>query len=196
MRSHRRICNRRFFLTGLAIVALPAAIPSLAAGSSLLSGYGGPGQGSQAILGSALVGGGGGSSSGGGGSSSGGAGGPSGPSRLGEPPGRTETATGATGAAAGGTGSVPAPKSARGASRSRSYGAGQKPAGSAGAAGKGGDRAATAALASGAGTGQAETLGLSGGDLLYVLLALAALAFTGALTRLLVRTSGPEQNNC
>jgi len=39
-------------------------------------------------------------------------------------------------------------------------------------------------------------LGLSGGDLLYVPLALAALAFTGVLTRQLVRTNGPGKNNC
>jgi hypothetical protein len=37
-------------------------------------------------------------------------------------------------------------------------------------------------------------LGLSGDDLLYVLLALVALAFTGALTRRLARTDGPESN--
>ncbi len=175
MRSHRRI-----FLTGLAIVALPAAMPSLAAGSSLLSGYGGPGQGSQAILGSALVGGGagGGGAGGGSGSSSngGGAEGQSRPSHLGESPDRTGSAAGA---AAGGTGSAPARKSAGGALPSRQTGAGRKPDGSAGA-GKGGDWAATAALASGASTGRAETLGISGGDLLYILLALAGLAFTGS----------------
>src|SRR5438309_8805588 len=48
-----------------------AAVPATAHAGPLLSGYGGPGQGNQAILGSALVGG----SSGGGGTSGGGGGG-------------------------------------------------------------------------------------------------------------------------
>ena len=55
---------------GLALVA-SAALPLSAHAGPLLSGYGGPGQGNQAILGSALVGG----SSGGGGTSGGGGGG-------------------------------------------------------------------------------------------------------------------------
>jgi hypothetical protein len=51
------------------VLALAAAMPAAAVASSLLSGYGGPGQGNQAILGAALVngprgGGGSGSSSG------------------------------------------------------------------------------------------------------------------------------------
>jgi hypothetical protein len=54
---------------GMVLCALSLAIPAGALASPLLSGYGGPGEGSQVILGSALVngprGGGGGSSSGG-----------------------------------------------------------------------------------------------------------------------------------
>lgn len=54
-----------------ATLALAVAAPAGAQASSLLSGYGGPGTGSQAILGAALIGGG----SSGGGSSGGGSGG-------------------------------------------------------------------------------------------------------------------------
>ena len=49
------------------LAALVAVAPAAASANSLLSGYGGPGAGNQAILGSALIGGGG--SAGGGGSS-------------------------------------------------------------------------------------------------------------------------------
>ena len=79
MTSHRSI----------SIVALTAAMvaasPAVASASSLLSGYGGPGQGSQAILGSALLGGGSGGGGGGGsggGSSGGASGGSSGSFRY------------------------------------------------------------------------------------------------------------------
>ncbi len=68
MKSHRIVIQTLVFLA--ATVALPA--PALA--SSLLSGYGGPGQGNQAVLGSALLNGpkgrGGSGSSGGSGSAS------------------------------------------------------------------------------------------------------------------------------
>jgi len=40
-----------------------------------------------------------------------------------------------------------------------------------------------------------ETLGLSGDDLPYILLAFAGLALTGVLTRQLARTGGPEDDN-
>jgi hypothetical protein len=53
----------------VALLSLGGIAPSVASASSLLSGYGGPGQGSQAIIGSTLVNGRGGGSSGGGGSS-------------------------------------------------------------------------------------------------------------------------------
>ena len=50
--------SRRMITPTIALVALSAAMPVAASASSLLSGYGGPGQGNQAILGSALLGGG------------------------------------------------------------------------------------------------------------------------------------------
>src|SRR6185437_13398965 len=49
----------------LALGLLGAFAPAASASSTLLSGYGGPGQGNQAILGSTLIGGGGGASGGG-----------------------------------------------------------------------------------------------------------------------------------
>ena len=50
MRSHRTTIFIGAFCATLAVAA-----PAPALASSLLSGYGGPGQGNQAILGSALV---------------------------------------------------------------------------------------------------------------------------------------------
>ena len=50
MKSHRKITS----IIGL-VVTLSALVPASAAASSLLSGYGGPGQGTQAILGSTLL---------------------------------------------------------------------------------------------------------------------------------------------
>jgi hypothetical protein len=47
--------NHRMTIPALALLVTFAASPGVAAASSLLSGYGGPGQGSQAILGSTLV---------------------------------------------------------------------------------------------------------------------------------------------
>jgi hypothetical protein len=63
MKKHRKIIS-----IGCSLVALSAALAPTADASSLLSGYGGPGQGSQAILGSALLNG----PSGGGGAGTGG----------------------------------------------------------------------------------------------------------------------------
>ncbi len=173
MTSHRRIV-----LTGLVVAALPAGTPGLAAGSPLLSGYGGPGQGSQAILGSTLLGGGAGP---GGGSTSGGSGGSSGSflggERSGGPGPSVTGAKGAGGGSARKSAISPTSSSRSGARGASGGGASAYPASSAGKA----DEASAVAP---------ETLGLSGDDLLYVLLALAGLAFTGVLTRQLARTKG------
>jgi len=178
LRQGRMTSHRRIFLTGLVVAASLVGTPTLAAASSLLSGYGGPGQGSQAILGSTLLGG---SSGGGGGSTSGGSGGSSGSFRYGERLGETESS--ATGSA--GAGGSPGRKSAvGGASGSR--------------AGSGGASAGGASTYPASSTGNAdeasavapETLGLSGDDLPYILLAFAGLALTGILTRQLARTGG------
>jgi hypothetical protein len=160
MRTHRKIVPI-FTLLAMLSAATPAAAPA----SSLLSGYGDPGQGNQAILGSALLN--------GSGSAGGGSAGTSGSSTdvtaligrgSGTPsssnaPARTTAAGGPSKAAAGGVG---------GASGVAS---GTYPASEAG----------SAAQTSG-------TLGLSGEDVLYVLLVLAALTFTGVLTKRFTRT--------
>jgi hypothetical protein len=165
--------------------ALLAWTPTLAAGSSLLSGYGGPGQGSQAIIGSTLVGGAG--AGGAGGSAGGGADGSSNSPHDGEQPAGT---TGSSSGGAAGAHGDSARKSAGGSSGSRQTGAGH-----ASPAGVGTYPAVPAEQASDTGVSRAETLGLSGGDLLYILLALAVLAFTGVLTRKLARTNGPDEND-
>jgi len=186
----------KILLAALVTAAVSVSCPALAVGNSLLSGYGGPGQGSQAILGSTLIGGGSGGGGGGSGGSGsggstdeGGAGGSSGSLHLGERPGAAGSSTDSeSGARAGhggaGSGSGRA-TSAGGASGSR-VGTGRT---SAGGAGTYPTLAAQAADA-----GESQALGLSGDDLLYVVLALAALAFTGVLTRRLSRTEGPESN--
>jgi hypothetical protein len=202
MNRHRKI----IFIGGV-LAALMAVSPTLASASSLLSGYGGPGQGNQAILGSALLNGprGGGGSAGSGGSGGGaeGAGGSS-----------TGATTGATGVATGRE--TDARSSAKGAP------GGSGAAGS-GAAGSGGPAAGTGAAARGArgasGTGargaprraltaaslypaserlgasqQTGTLGLSTADLLYIILAAGILAFVGVFTSRLTRTDAPGRH--
>src|SRR4051794_19511196 len=70
------IMYRHRLTTTVALIALGltwAFAPAASASSTLLSGYGGPGQGNQAILGSAVIGGKGGSGGGGGSGSGGGA---------------------------------------------------------------------------------------------------------------------------
>jgi hypothetical protein len=173
MTSHRTIS-----LTMTLLAVLMAAAPSSAWANSLLSGYGGPGEGNQTILGSALLGGG---SAGGGGSSSS-TSGSTGSSSSGAaaPGGKITTPSGSSGAALG---RAKRPTGGRSASRGGSGGA------SGGAA-----RAYTAVYPSSASQpalGASETLGLSGEDLGYVLLAFGVLAFTGVVTRRLARTTRP-----
>jgi hypothetical protein len=132
-----------------------AALPATAHAGPLLSGYGGPGQGNQAILGSALLGGsaGGSGTSGGGGSGSRGGSSSAAHSRT------------ATRGAAGTLGSSKRAEALAGERGASSYPAVEPTASRSGPA-----------------------LGLSGRDLAYILLAAAALALTGALTRRIART--------
>ena len=164
LRQGRMTSHRRIFLTVAIGAAVPVSMPALAVANSLLSGYGGPGQGSQAILGSALLGGGTGGGGAGGGSTGGGLGVSPGPPNLSEPSG----GAGSSASATTDVGNAPTRKATGGASSSGHTGAGAV---------------------------QSETLGLSGDDLLYVLLALAAVAFTGVLTRRLARMNDPDKNN-
>src|ERR1019366_9479043 len=84
----RMMTRHRATTTATLVLALTLTAPAVAGANSLLSGYGGPGEGNQAILGSALLGG---PGSGGGGSSSGGSSGQSG-SGGSAPPARSAVA--------------------------------------------------------------------------------------------------------
>jgi hypothetical protein len=190
-RQGRMTNHRRIVLAGTVVAALMIGTPMLAAASPLLSGYGGPGQGSQQILGAALLGGGSGGASGGGGSTGGKTGGSSGSSRYGERPAESESESessgnGAVGANATKGGGGAAPGHPGSGSGSRGTGAGETSGGGASAYPASPVEQASVATPVGA-----QTLGLSGDDLLLVLLALAALAFTGFLTRRLARTGEP-----
>jgi hypothetical protein len=176
--------SRRIITPAIAcIAAISAASPAAAPASPLLSGYGVPGQGSQVILGSSLVNGppkgGGGGSQGAGGSTG------TGESSSAAAAGRLGTATG--------SGEVPPaglvvhkhvsttgthPRNAKGVEvQGTSSGSRASPASP--------TRAAVRPAA------DSETLGVSGIDLLYVLIALGALALTAVLTSRIARTSDP-----
>jgi hypothetical protein len=164
-------------IVGLSLVVMVGALPATALANPLLSGYGGPGQGSQAILGSALVNG----PRGGGG----GAGGANGSSSA------------SPGSGAGANGAVAAP---RGSGRSNGSAAGDRsPASRRAATGAGGNgkdgQASVGALGmypvserDGAGRSPGA-LGFSADDLLYMIFALGALAFAGVFTRRLAHTT-------
>jgi hypothetical protein len=167
MKPHRTIIP----IVGL-LMALSAAGPAAAPANPLLSGYGGPGQGSQAILGSALLNGPGSGRGGGSGN-----------------------ASSSTPAASGSqtTGANPAPAATTQGRRASSGGsprAGTE-GGERGAVGQSSPSVSVAYPASerGAAALQSGALGLSGEDLLFIILALFALAFTGGLTRRLTRTT-------
>lgn len=157
-------------------LAMLVASPSTALANTLLSGYGGPGQGSQAILGSALVNG----PRGGGGGSGGGNGSPS-ASRVSAGGANAAVAThpgGSTRSAAGGQ---------RTASGHSATGAGGR--------GTTGGQASVAAVgmypaSERDGAGQSPgALGLSTDDLLYIIFAFGALAFAAVFTRRLTQTT-------
>ena len=153
-------------------LALPAVVPASAPASSILSGYGGPGQGTQAILGSTLLN----------GPSGGAGGGPQGGSST------AESAIGAGGSNSGGGGRGGGGTSATTRGRTDA----SRPAGRPLGARQGSSTSrplSTLAIAR-ASTGGSGVLGLSDTGFLVVLLALGALVFTGMLTRGLAKPSG------
>jgi hypothetical protein len=195
--GHGSMGSTRLTIIKLSLIAvvISALVPAAASAGSLLSGYGGPGEGNQAILGSALLGG----PSGGGRSG----GGPSGDAAR---PGQS----GAYGSLIASPGEEQAANSSHGSAA---------PAGSAGerSSKPGGKQrhgeASTAQTSNNASPAYTQTirpstqtaagsssqpLGLSGADLLYILLALVVLALTGVVTRGLARANvhgdgGPTQ---
>jgi hypothetical protein len=161
--------NSRQKIIGAAAVlaALMGAVPAGATASSLLSGYGGPGQGSQAILGSALL---------------------NGPSNGGGGGGGSAGSGGAPGTATPAVSSSPIPRGAatkNGPQAPARHGTGRHPAPAAGSPAYPVAGGLARSVAGGSGA-----LGLSGADALYIILALVALALTGAATRQLAR--GPD----
>jgi hypothetical protein len=169
--------RRTTTLTIACLVAFLAALPAAASAGSLLSGYGGPGQGSQVILGSSLIKGGGGS----GGPSNGG-----GSNGGGEPTTAAGAQTAAPATVSAVTSHSTRPHTASGTSRHGVAGGGPgkqvRVAGSVQA-----HPAFSAAVPARAEPEGPTTVGVSRENLLYVLLALGALIFTGLLTKRMAR---------
>jgi hypothetical protein len=181
MKTHRTI----IFIVGL-LVALSAVMPASALASPLLSGYGGPGQGSQAILGTALLNGpgGGGGSAGANGSSTTGASSVTAPISQGSGVPTRSAAPGKSPVVGRGKHAAGAPPSAG------------EPHAAAGGNAQGSADEMSLGTSSlypvserGAVSQEGGMLGLSGADRLYVILALGMLAFMGVLTRRLTRTT-------
>jgi hypothetical protein len=188
MRSHRAISHS--VVSAVIFIAL-ALVPATAQAGSLLSGYGGPGEGNQAVLGSALIGGsrggsgGSGSAGGGGSETSGGASESSSSPSSGEARG----GSGGTdrGASRGGSARHGAGKGAKGAAHG-----GASTAGTSGASGAGAQQFASfypAAERVPSG-GQGVVLGLTGTDILLIAVAAVALIAIGLATRRLDRPTG------
>lgn len=162
------------------IAALSAAMPAAAPASSLLSGYGGPGQGSQVILGSSLVNGppkGGGGSQGGGGST-----------------GAGESSTAVTGGLGTRAGSGSKAPTGSVAHKPASGGHGKKAKGRAVGGSSSGSRSSRGEAAVRPAAAGSETLGVSGMDLVYILAGLGALILTAVLTKRIAHTSPPAES--
>ncbi|HEX3911682.1 MAG TPA: hypothetical protein VHW67_13385 [Solirubrobacteraceae bacterium] len=191
MRTHRTV-----IFIGALLAALAVALPASATASSLLSGYGGPGQGNQAILGSALVNGPRGGGGGGGSSDSSGSSGESAASSS-QAASSESSASGSpgSGSSGGSGGSAGARHSSHGATRASRHEA-AKAQGGAGtpAAGTGTTTAAASFYPAAERTpaGEGGVLGLSSSDLIYVILGFAVLVFLGVLTGRLGRGSVSE----
>jgi hypothetical protein len=179
--------HRTILMTLISLTVMSCATPSSVLAGPLLSGYGGPGEGNQEILGSALLGGGGASggssgltgSSGSTGSSPGAA-----AETAGGQSGRSQSNGPATGSSGHGSTSGGRPK---GAVRGRGADSRDNTTES-----SGGDIRAYPVSSSRSIPGASDTLGLSGADLAYIFLTLCALAFTGVLTKRLAQAVGPE----
>jgi hypothetical protein len=175
--------HRTIILIVGCLVAFGTAPSDAALASSLLSGYGGPGQGNQAILGSALL------NRPGGGSGSGGSG-SGGSSSLASSADTSTTSSEA--AASSGTGSSSQTGAGRKTSSSRATGAQR---------GSQADRSTVrsasppsiadvyAAAERGRPVPSTPAFGLSGADLLLIVLVLGMLALIGVLSRRLTRVS-------
>jgi hypothetical protein len=174
MKRHRTVVLTLVLTAGLSACAAPSA--ALAAGP-LLSGYGGPGAGTQAIIGSTLLGGGSSGGSRGGGSQGGGAEGGSGAAAQGIAGNGSHGTLAANGARERGRGGG----SGAGAGRPSGRATGTPPR-AAGAPPK------TSDLLSAQATSATQPSWLSGGDILALVLAASALGLVGLATVRLART--------
>jgi hypothetical protein len=153
-------------------------MPTGASAGTMLSGYGGPGAGDQAILGSTLVGGSG--ASGGGGAGSSGSSGSASTSSGVAAGGATANTAAPSGGASAGKPAKGSHHGSRGNSSTRHTSAGATPAYS---VSTGSRPQAAVNVSSGF-----EPLGLSGSDLVLVLIVAGGLVLTGGFTRRLART--------
>jgi hypothetical protein len=157
--------RQRLTITAAMVVLSLCVLPAGAdASSTLLSGYGGPGEGNQAIIGSTLIGG------GGKGGSSGG--------------------TGSASQVSAGSASIEAPAPTASGSPARGTAHARTGSGVPSGHASGGRASTYTPVAATARDGGGSTLGLTGGDLLYIVLALCVLALTAVLTRYLNRGPG------
>jgi hypothetical protein len=185
--------HRTIITTTVLVALICAAAPQAALAGSLLSGYGGPGEGSQALIGAALVKG---PRGGSGGGSSNGSGG--GRPDLAAPTTSTSS-TDASRTPAGG--SSPAQRGSRtvsGSSGAGSRGSGGSARGSTHAGSSAGQSAQSAARAEFASYPRSESVasepstvafGVSGADLAYILAALLGVLLTAFATLRLARRS-------
>jgi hypothetical protein len=185
MKRHQRSIS---VVVAVSLLAFAGAAPTAEAhGGTLLSGYGTPGEGNQALLGSALLGGGG---STGGGSRSGGSGGGQGVAQAAGLQGAGAQASGSQGASTGAGGpSAVGTKTSSAKGRRRSGHASQPPRRSSQLAAAGTSNGSHTLFADSAHATSASvpTLGITGTDLLYILLGVGGLLLTGIFTRQLVR---------
>ncbi len=172
MKTNRSILS----LAALIVLAISLYDAAGAQAGSLLSGYGGPGQGNQAILGSTLLGG----PSGGSGGSAGGGGGSGESSQANGASALSGSGQAASSQSSGSSGGGSQAGQHHGARHSRTHTASSVPGSSTGASARLAPSAATSKEGS-------QPLGLSGRDLLYALLVLALLVATAVLTLRLAR---------
>jgi hypothetical protein len=160
MKSHGQITT-----AALAALALLLCVPATAGATNpLLSGYGGPGEANQAILGATLSG-----------TGSGGSGAAGGPSAASDTPRTLEVAP-------AGAGSGSAPRSS-GSSAHQTHRPATKARGGSDASGAASGAYAARGPAASDAAAATEPLGVNGTDLLYIILAFGVLLLTALVTR-------------
>lgn len=168
--------HRTIILIAGCLVAFGTAPSDAAWASSLLSGYGGPGQGNQAILGSALL-----KGPGGGSGSSGGGSGESG--SLASSAGSSAASSEATAASGGSSTKAATGHKAAGSHANGAHHGSQAHRSASASAGPPSLAAVYAAAERNHSAPSTPALGLSGTDLLLIVLVLGMLALIGVLSR-------------